>query len=310
MSSTSPPQLHLSLPHQSFKRSFQQFGLDIESPGSTGGSSSSSVVSGSSLGASSLSAISSTQSSPASGDGHVNERNERNKRARSEGPDRQSDDDESQDLLLGFTASPPTLPQIRTSSATTLLDDLDERSGSSVGGRSLQATGRPSAPHALRAGLSSSERQVTDTRSSLTTTALERPYSNLLHPRLSSPVPPLRMDEDFIMADDGQNVWRNDRRPSMQTRPPAEVHEEAVRITLERAQAFDRSIAPLRSDPSELMTSHEREHSFTTNDSFQDEFGSLRAGQWLHRDTYAAVDGITFVEASSTSLDGSFRTGM
>lgn len=103
-----PPQVHLQLGHQTFKRSFHQFGLDVDdaddsetnnvasysgaSSGSTVSSSdneSNSIASGSSSTGRGLRSVSSgsSYSSGGSSDYAGGQRNERNKRARSDGPD-------------------------------------------------------------------------------------------------------------------------------------------------------------------------------------------------------------------------------
>ena len=103
-----PPQVHLQLGHQTFKRSFHQFGLDVDdaddsetnnvasysgaSSGSTVSSSdneSNSIASGSSSTGRGLRSLSSgsSYSSGGSSDYAGGQRNERNKRARSDGPD-------------------------------------------------------------------------------------------------------------------------------------------------------------------------------------------------------------------------------
>lgn len=99
-SSNEPPQLQLSLGHPAFKRSFRQFGLDVDEASDTdGGGSSSSSGSSYSIGTSAgASASGSSQSgtgyysSPHSqgssgGSAYHDGHNERNKRARSNGPE-------------------------------------------------------------------------------------------------------------------------------------------------------------------------------------------------------------------------------
>ena len=79
---------------------------------------------------------------------------------------------------------------------------------------------------------------------------------------MSSPTPQIRTDEDFSMRDVAPR------------RVPTEVHEENVRHVLERAEAFDISIAPLRSDPPELL---QRGDYLVSSPGSNEDIGSLRA---------------------------------
>jgi hypothetical protein len=113
MSNRFPPQLHLSLPPAatSFKRSFDQFGFDLDSPGlqdsqGAGGSGSSSSA------------------STPSTDG-----NDRNKRARSEPRSTESTPDVDLSALPSFLDPPrlatPDLPDLDMTTATTTTAPLD-----------------------------------------------------------------------------------------------------------------------------------------------------------------------------------------
>ena len=216
--------------------------------------SSSSVASGSSdvssnAGTSASTSSSSSQSSIGSG------ANERNKRARSEGPERSSDNDEQHaPMALSDGFPPPSLPEIRPLSTSTFTSDffppqVEAHIAPTVDNHDSQSAGSRPTPHGLRADLS----QATYSGS----------YLNLLPPRLSSPVPQPRPDEDFSMRDVAPR------------RVPTEVHEENVRHVLERAEAFDISIAPLRSDPPELL---QRGDYLVSSPGSNEDVDSLRAG--------------------------------
>ncbi|KAJ7094575.1 hypothetical protein B0H15DRAFT_129066 [Mycena belliarum] len=212
--SSSPPQLHLSLPPNttSFKRSFEQFGFDLESPS---GPRAHDSIDGTSTSASGQS------SSSTSPDGDENRR----KRARSAGSlsdpeDRSSE--ESSSTLSSFHSEPSSadshLSHQTSSQAAArrhlLLDlGLGRGLGSSV---------------ALGLSMASAELQLGGGR------ATEPP------PRI--PTPDLLESDDIEMPDIDMDFSHSEEHEDRQT-----SHAEHVRRSVDRFNTFDRHISVLRS---------------------------------------------------------------
>ncbi|KAI5122888.1 hypothetical protein M0805_003339 [Coniferiporia weirii] len=288
-SSNNPPQLQLSLglppPHHAFKRSFHQFGLDVDdaddAEASSAGSSSGSVstsASGNAGGSRSVSgSSSSTYSSLASGDAYGH--NERNKRARSEGPDGVNSGSsvgssaDAGEQSIGFTGARlgsgsgagSSGARQRPGQAASQMDAESETPGEysfltpSSASSTYVDTPTPSytAPSLPTPSFGPPTPSIADFAASRIRSSaggLERPpgFSNMLSPRLSSPAPPPVVDMDIVTDDDEDDISLTSHsfsRPAHQERDPSDSLSLAtdLRARIARARAFDRTIAPLRS---------------------------------------------------------------
>lgn len=234
---SNPPQLQLSLGHQTFKRSFTQFGLDVDdgedsrsdsgsaSAGSSSFSGSSSsgrvVASGSASGSTGTRSVSSgsSNSSPGSVDlfGYNDgERSDRNKRARSEGP-------EHEDISVSVSSAGNSSAE-SLDAASVLSVSSSDASLLGFGLSSNPSPGEQGSPQQTNASISSfnttsgftlpaldfgpstpsvAEFVALRSGSSNTRTADNPPgFANMLSPRSSSPAPPPAVEIDVAMHDD------------------------------------------------------------------------------------------------------------
>ncbi|THH09442.1 hypothetical protein EW145_g2002 [Phellinidium pouzarii] len=287
--SSNPPQVHLTLTpsHSTFKRSFHQFGLDVDDgesadAGSADSSSGSvSTSTGASTGGSrSVSGSSGLRySSQASDDGYGH--NERNKRARSEGPDSANSSVSiggsvnSNDGSVGFTSaglesgSGSLVGAAQVEEGVEASGEFDNSTSSSVSSTYAEFS-MPSwnAPALSLSSFDSSTPSIADFRTRWNSEVRESPpgFADMLSPRLSSPAPPPAVDVDMTM-DEGINVsshpftLRSVRRDSNETEALLGAATERLRATIARARAFDRSIAPLRSGALDNVAVHSRTQS-------------------------------------------------
>ncbi|KAL5504834.1 hypothetical protein ACEPAH_7497 [Sanghuangporus vaninii] len=235
-----PPQLQLSLGHQTFKRSFTQFGLDIDdgedsrsdsssanaSSGSLSGSSNAGNASGSGSGPGSSGTRSVSSGSSYSSAGAVDgfgyndgERSERNKRARSEGPEREA---VSVSVSAASSSSAESSDAASISSLSSsdgsLLDPSPSQNPSPRGQGSPQQTNASISNYNTTSGFTlpvldfgpstPSVAEFVALRSgSLDPRTAENPpgFANMLSPRSSSPAPPPAVEIDVAMRDDNSD---------------------------------------------------------------------------------------------------------
>ncbi|KAL5521223.1 hypothetical protein ACEPAG_9146 [Sanghuangporus baumii] len=238
-----PPQLQLSLGHQTFKRSFTQFGLDVDdgedsrsdsssanaSSGSISGSSSAGTPSGSGSGPGSSGTRSVSSGSSYSSAGvdvfgyNDGERSERNKRARSEGPEREA-----------VSVSAASSSSSAESSDAASVSSLFSSDGSLSPSQNPSPRGQGS-PQQINISMSNYNTTsgftlpVLDFGPSTPSVAefvalrsgnsnprtVENPpgFANMLSPRSSSPAPPPAIEIDVAMRDDNSD---DDPFPSLE----------------------------------------------------------------------------------------------